>query len=137
MAHKRKDIRNAIVAMLSNHTSAGTNVYPSRVLALWTDDLPAILVYSKEEAASRTNNASSQSLRNTTFTIQVHVAVTTDLESALDDICNEVETILSGDPELQSTALDCFIASTSIDLSVEGETPTGVATLTYNIRYLV
>ena len=47
--HARTQIRNKIAEILKGNTSVGDNVFGSRVQPISNPELPALLVYTKQE----------------------------------------------------------------------------------------
>lgn len=136
MANNRKAIREAVKAILSGNTSVGSNVYTSRNEPLWESELPAILVSTGDEEATPRDNSGRQYIRTLTLTIEIKAEGNATVDDDLDDLANEVETIIVANNSLNATAIAAKYKSTSKTLDAESETEKGVATLTYEVQYI-
>lgn len=136
MAHKRTDIREAVKTMLLSNTSAGANVFSNRVSAYWKSELPSISIFTTEEEAVPRNVGNRQSIRTMNLRIEIHAEATEDLDQALDDIADEVETILSADTGLTGQAINSTYTGCETELSADATTPVGVIALNYSVKYI-
>ena len=69
-------------------------------------------------------------------TIEVVVEATTSYDTTVDNICKEVEDILSANRSISGTASSTIYLNTKFLPDASGEKPIMVATLTYEITYL-
>lgn len=137
MSHTRQNIRDALVTIIQNgNTAAGSNVYPNRETLLWESELPAVLVYTKEETADPRSLSGSQSIRTLEMVIEAKVMATENVDDDIDDLCAEIEDLLSANPSLSGNALSCIYKSTNIDLDSSSENQKGTAILTYQVKYI-
>lgn len=135
--HLRRQIREAIGTAVTGLTTTTTHVYQSRVYDLADANLPALLIYTRQE---RSEPSTVHPNRVVSRTVEVEVVgvakVTADLDDTLDLIAKEVETALAGPPSgVRAVAEDLRLVSTSIEMSGEGEKPTGRITLLYEADY--
>lgn len=135
MGHSRKEIRNAVKAMLINATGAGENVYSNRETSLWEAELPAILIYTRDESSEVRGTAGRNSIRTLQLQIDIKAMADDSVDDTLDDIANEVEALIEADLSLSGTAQSAILTSTELTLDASSETEKGVATLTYEIKY--
>lgn len=136
MPQTRKSIRDAVVALLDGNTSAGNNVYANRETTLWESELPAILVYTADESAEPRDASGRTYIRTLDLNIQIKAEANDTVDDDLDALATEVEDIISNDRSLSGTAISSVYKSTEISLDAESETEKGVATLSYEIKYV-
>lgn len=136
MAHKRKTIRDAAVALLvAANTNVGSRVYANRVTSTWESELPAILVYTTDETATQRDMSSRTSLRTLQLKIQIRVSANDTVDDDLDAIAEQVETAIRANVSISGTAQSTIYQSTEITLDSEGKTESGVAELNYEVKY--
>lgn len=98
MASKRKDIRAAVLSLLSGNTTAGARVYTGRVVAFWRNDWPVICVYTPSEGNEILGNGPTEYERKVRVSVQlIDANVDDDAEDSIDDLAAEVEAILDKD----------------------------------------
>lgn len=137
MSHQRKTIRDAAVDLLIDaDTAAGENVFPNRETSLWESELPAVLVFVKDETAEPLDLAGTRSIRTLQLVIECKVKATPSVDDDLDTLCDEVEDALAANLNLSGTALTSIYKSTETFIDAGSETEKGVATLTYEIKYI-
>lgn len=138
MSHRRKNIRDAIVGLLkAAATSAGDRVYGDRVLPLFAETYPLILVFARDESSTPRGNTPSPMVRSLAISIAIMATAGADesLDDILDGMCLQVEAAIKADPQLKQTAITCGLISTEFDASPEGEKVLGGARLTYEVTY--
>lgn len=154
MAHPRKLIRHAIVALLKGATDAGQRVdgtrtephrkTPTGVL------FPAISVYTLREPVD-TDKSGQTSPRALYRAAKVEIVIwvsapagslePTDLADPMDDMCEQVEAAMEADRYLgglqNGLARDTILENTELAVrGGEGADPmVGVVTLTYSVEY--
>lgn len=139
--HQRTVIRQAIVDRLqAANTAAGARVYPTRVLPLRKLELPAIAVYTLEEAVDRESvkTAPRELEREAPMVIEAMIAAESSsvpVDEAMDAIALEIETVMHADPYFGGAAGDSFLDSTSLEVIQEGDRLMGLVTMTYAVRY--
>ena len=133
----RKQIRAKIKTILLNTTSAGANVYSGRTTPLWQAELPAILIYTREEPSERLDRGGEKLLRNCQVAIEARVRLPADssLDDTLDDLAQEIEDKIEADETLGGLALHSTLLNTEIDVTAEGERELGAIRLTYAMAY--
>lgn len=136
--HERKDIRDAIVAALvAAGASFGSRVFPSRNPPLRTAELPAVCVYTDDEAVDRASwsTAPRELTRTVNVAVEAWARATDDIEDVLDALALEVETAMDADLNLDDTAFDSGLLSTEIGIASAGDRPMGAARLIYSVVY--
>jgi hypothetical protein len=122
MSHARQQIRDAVVTAVTGLATTGSNVFRTRIHPLDQQSLPALLVYTLEEASEADAMGASRSLlRSLRVAIDAVVQQVTDLDDLLDDIAAEVETAVDSNAALNGLVRDITLDSSSITKSGEGE----------------
>jgi hypothetical protein len=141
MAHPRKLVRHAVVAMLTNATSAVTRVDSARIEPHKKNKLPAISVYTSHDQVDEdasAGNAPRERKHDLELQIQGVVDVSDTVADDMDDLAEQIEAVMEGDPYLQGTAGESMLKGTVMQvLEPEGRSdPTvGVVTLVYGVTY--
>ena len=134
--HKRQQIREAVGTRITSLTTTGSNVFQSRVYPLETGNLPALIVYTKNEANELLEMGSQRTLqRNLSLVIEGYAKGTANTDDTVDTIAKEVEVAMASDITFGGLALDSFLETTEIEYNGEGEKPVGIITLTFSINY--
>jgi hypothetical protein len=134
--HKRQQIREAVGTRITSLTTTGSNVFQSRVYPLETGNLPALIVYTKNEANELLEMGSQRTLqRNLSLVIEGYAKGTSNTDDTVDTIAKEVEVAMASDTTFGGLALDSFLETTEIEYNGEGEKPVGIITLTFSIKY--
>jgi hypothetical protein len=136
MAHARQTIREQVGTTLTGLTTTGSNVFQSRVYPLQDSNLPALLIYTKEESSDAIVMGSNRVIeRELTLAVEAYVKTNSNSDDTIDTIAEEVETAIGADSTLNNKAKDVFLVSTDINYVGEGENPVAVATLNFLISY--
>jgi hypothetical protein len=144
MAHPRKLIRQAVVALLVDaDTAAGARVQGTRVEPHKKSQLPAISVYTLREPVDQdasVETAPRELTRNVKVEITGWVAHTDDVpvDDAMDDLAEEIEAAMDADPYLDSEAADSILEETVMQVVEDdghSDPLIGVVTLTYSVTY--
>jgi hypothetical protein len=134
--HKRQQIREAVGTRITSLSTTGSNVFQSRVYPLETGNLPALIVYTKNESNELLEMGSQRTLqRNLSLVIEGYAKGTSNTDDTVDTIAKEVEVAMASDTTFGGLALDCFLETTEIEYNGEGEKPVGIITLTFSIKY--
>lgn len=121
MAHIRQQVRDALVTLLSGATAAGTRVEASRVYPTAENRLPAIRIYTLNEANPSKDMGSDGDLMRE-ISVQLDVfAKGQQFDNALDSLAVEIETLIANSAELGSVCSAIFLESTNFDLAPIGE----------------
>lgn len=136
MAHARQTIREQVGTTLTGLSTTGSNVFQSRVYPLQESNLPALLIYTKEESSEAVVMGSNRVIeRELTLAVEAYVKTNTNSDDTIDTIAEEVETAIGADSTLNNKAKDVFLVSTDINYVGEGENPVAVATLNFLVSY--
>lgn len=131
----RKAIRYAIANVLKDNTDAGANVFASRTRKIPASALPAILVYTREEASELFNESPRELRRVLSVGIEIAARADDALDDVLDDIAQQVEDILSENQTLGDVASDVLLTRTEIQLTSDGDNQHGACILAYDVTY--
>lgn len=142
MAHPRKLIRQAVVALLTGATAAGARVYGTRVDPL-KKTLPAISVYTLTEEIDQDATAGTaprELVRNVQLEIVGFVAHTdaVSVDDAMDDLAEQIEAAMDVDPYLGVLAGDSMLLQTAMEVVEDNgrsDPLVGVVTLTYDVTF--
>lgn len=136
--HIRQQIRERAGTVLTGLTTTGSNVFETRIYPLENTNLPALVIYTKNETSEpiviSTNRLMSRELE---LIVEVYVKQTSNFDDQVDKICKEVEVAITADTTLNGLAKDCFLQSTEIEYNTEGEQPLSYAVLTFLTNYYV
>lgn len=142
MAHQRKLIRHAIVALLTNATAAGARVQGSRLELNRKTELPAISVYTLREPVEP--DSAETAPREVTRELKVEIAIWVALNGAaldpldpVDDMTEQVEAVMDADRFVGGNVADSVLEDTEIKVLDEerGDPLVACATLTYAVTY--
>ena len=135
--HTRKRIRDNVVALLKGQNEYGlktdcdNRVYGNRPSPLFNGEAPCILVYTPEQESEIQTDAPRNYENTTDVMVEILVAVEEGFDDQMDQIADQVETILFLHQYLptpgtgEEVADDLVLASTSQDLVAEGQTNYG------------
>lgn len=136
MAHARQTIREQVATTLTGLTTTGSNVFQSRVYPLQDSNLPALLIYTKEESSEIITMGGTRALdRELTLAVELYVKSNANSDDTIDTIADEIESAIGADTTLNNKAKDVFLISTDINYVGEGENPVAVATLNFLVNY--
>ena len=136
--HVRQQIREKVGTTLTGLTTTGSNIYESRVYPLEAGNLPALVVYTKnEESEPIVIGTKRLSSRNLSVIVEIYAKTTTNFDDTIDTISKEVEVAIATDTTLDGLTKDIYLESTEIEYNGEGEQPVGYATLTFLTNYYV
>ena len=136
MAHARKTIREQVGTTLTGLTTTGSNVFQSRVYPLQDSNLPALLIYTKEETSEAVVMGNNRVLeRELTIAVEAYVKTNSNSDDTIDLISEEIESAIGTDTTLNNKAKDVFLVATDINYIGEGENPVAVATFNFLVSY--
>lgn len=134
--HIRQQIRQAVVSTLTGLTTTGTNVFTSRVYALPQVALPALCIYTKDEATEYVSMTIPRTLqRNLNLSVEIFVAANQNSDNTIDQACAEIEQAIANDVTISGKAKDTMITSVDVDFDGDGEVPVARATMNLLITY--
>lgn len=141
MPHARQQIRDFVVAGLSELLTTGANVYPGRTRPLGANHPPSLLVYTRRETSARAVDGSPPQLeRPVMLHIEGRVTTATPPDDLLDQIALEVEAAvaaLSAYPAqfFGGRAQNVELVQTDSDARADGEKHVGSVVLSYRVTY--
>lgn len=133
--HPRTVIRKAVAALLLGKTAAGENVFTSRTGAFMSRELPAIAVYTTDEAVDDGETSPRRYTRNPDVVVQLVVEADKHLDDVLDALALEVEDILLPNPIWGGVAEDSLLIKASTFLTSDGRTDYACHELTFRAEY--
>lgn len=146
MTHKRTEIRNAIVSLISGgSTDAGSNVFNSPSSPRFQASLPCVVVFLKdEEPGDKTAGPNPIQIRTAICEIQIGAEATTDAAAitTAEDICKQVEDLVETENIQQANTLGEKVTDIQFDgirysTSNQGEKYVATLALRYRMTYLV
>lgn len=139
MAHKRKLIREEIVALLKSGLSlvSSGNVYESRVEPIFESSrIPAVAVYTREETAQSFDSPGRIYHRTLSLAVEILVQGNSDSDDSIDAISEEIEAVLNASENFRSENYHAIeYTGTEVAFIAEGRVPKAAARLNYNIEY--
>lgn len=141
MTHQRKEIRDAIVSILSGASIvAAGRVYSNRTLTLDydQDEIPAINVTTLPETSSVDEfSGASGLMRELTVTIEAVVASRDNetIDDAMDEIAEKIEIAMESDQSLSGNVIDSYLTGTDGDIESDGNVTLAYVRLEYLVRY--
>lgn len=135
--HSRQQIRAAVATAITGLTTTGSRVFISRVHALALNELPCLLVFTRNETSSRAARMgqSGRIERVLSVSVEAYVKLLSGYDNTLDDIAVQVEEALMAAPSLKALVKDIVLSETEIQFSDDGEKPVAVMTLTFVATY--
>lgn len=135
----RKAIRQKVVQVIKDAaTAAGSNVFGNRTAPLNQDKAPFILVYPQSEDITVIDKARGIERRDLAMIVEVVAEdiTETQLNDALDDLAEEIETAIYGSDKLGNLVHDIGVESAEGEYSGQGDLPFGVWRITFQIAYV-
>ena len=133
MSHIRTELRNAVASTITGLDLTGSRVYKSRIYPIESNKLPCLAVYVQSETIEQATIGAQNKQRNIELIIECAASATSNLDSTLDDICDDVEIAMANNRNLNGLALEVLLESTQMDLNGDGEKPVGIAKMTYRV----
>lgn len=141
MAHPRKLIRQAVVALLvAANTAAGTRVKPTRVEPHKKGQLPAIGVYTLTDPVDEDTSTDAEDTHVLELEVVAWVAHSDSytVDDAMDDIAEQIEEAMRGDPYLDGKASEARLLGTLMQVVEDdgrSDPLVGIVILTYAVTY--
>lgn len=135
MTHARQQIREQVKTLLTDLTTTKKQVYASRAYPLQAENLPALRIYTNDEAMERINTGKPSAwLRGLDIVIECLAANDKKFDEIIDDMIEEVETALK-DQTLGGLVRSLDPAQITIDMSGETQQPFGIARYIWRAIY--
>lgn len=138
MAHQRKLIRHAVRdLLLAANTAAEDRVETTRVTTYRKGDLPAISVYTIDEAVDPKSKTTAprELTRDLKLHIEAWVAPGDDADDRMDDLAEQIEAVMDFNWKLSDTAADSILESCTMSVRPDGDAYQGLLTLIYAVTY--
>jgi hypothetical protein len=140
-AHARKQIRDAVVAMLQDVVTTERRVYPSRLYSLEESELPSLSVFTvdagNEEVVRKVTIGNPAKFhRECPLIIEGHALVGDDVDDLLDQIALEVEVAMSAPLTIGMRTLPAQLRTTSKELIGDTDSQVGIVRLVYLVSYV-
>jgi hypothetical protein len=128
MSHVRTQIRDRVATLLDSVAT----VHKSRIHAVAEgSSLPVLLVYTNGEQMQPDESAFNTVERSIEVVVEIVDQAASDLDTALDDLLEEVEAAIAADPTLNGLASYCIPASVEVSMLAEGAQPIGKLRVTF------
>jgi hypothetical protein len=143
MAHPRKLIRHAVVALLAAaDTAAADRVQGTRIEPHKKSALPALSVYTLNDPVVEEEGSELEDMHELELEVVGWVAHTEALtaDDAMDDLAEAVEAAMNGalDGELAGKATDVRLVGTTMEViedNARTDPQVGIVVLTYAVKY--
>lgn len=143
MTHPRTAIRHAARAALENATIAQDRVWVNRPNPLsqrpgtrsTSSQLPAILIYTKDEQIQEHTAAPRELLRTTELVVELAHAMTDTIDDELDAFASTVEHLLLDEDSLGGACSELRLTASSMTIVDAGDIPIGAVILTFEADY--
>lgn len=136
MSHAREQIRDAVLQAVTGLATTGARAFASRVHPMNDNEMPCILVFTREEAAERlTQSKPRRQMRRLTVMVEGYAKLKTSYDDKLDTIATEVEKAIYNNTSLQSLVRDIFLINTAITLTGDAEKPVAVISMSFSAEY--
>lgn len=136
MAHIRKQIRDYVASLIVGSELCGDNVDTSRAKPKKRDSPNSAHVYT---AADQSSDISRDGTQQRIVRLKIDAVAKgddDDLQDRFDDFGVHVETEMANDPRLNNLAAATEYKGTSFGVNVDGESPFGVMTISYDVTVL-
>lgn len=137
MAHARTQIRDAVLAAVNNLPTTKRNAFASRVHPINDNEMPCLLVFTRDEAVERLTARPPRGMgRTLTVMVEGYAKLTSSYDDKLDKIALEVEKALYNNPSLQPVVRDIFLTNTAITLTGDADKPVSVVSMSFQAEYI-
>lgn len=132
--HARTDIREAVANALTGVTAV-TQIYEMRSAPY--DTLPAINVLTLDEEVvwDETPMNSTVQVRDLRLSIEIISQTLDDEDDDLDEITEDVETVIDNSTQLDTLAWDLNLLNVSFEYDRSSGYPYGMCQMTYSFKY--
>ena len=141
VSSQRRLIRDKVIDILTGITgvaNAGAAVFGNRSKKVYPEEMPALIVYTRNEQAE-IEVAAPRSYKRV---LRLAVEVITDTkdddarpDDVVDELCAEIERRLFLDETLSGLAADLRLSDTEMETNSDGETQHAAARITFEVDY--
>ena len=137
MTHPRQTIREAVQKILLNETEAGGNVYMNKMIPPQHENLPEIIIYTKDETITMQTNAPREYKRELDLVIEIMVQANNEVtaQDLLDKIARQVELLMGKDDSLLCNTGEAILTNIHLEYDESGTSPIGACVMNYNCIY--
>lgn len=138
MAHKRQTIRDTVKAILIGNTDVSdSSIYTNRVRNVLSGTLPAMVISTSNEAATKRKHISSnQFIRELDLSIMIIGQGDNTLDDDLDDIADQVEDVFKANNNISGQALKHEYVSSELEIQSNAQKQIGNLTIVFKITYI-
>lgn len=135
--HARRQIRDAVVALLTGLTTTGSRCHTGRTRPLAKDHAPTLLVYTFEETSDDdVMSRPAKIARSLMLAVEGRVTASDPPDDTLDAIAEEVETALGVNPTFGLAGVkNTRLTATRITTESPGERHVGEIRLEFTVEY--
>ncbi len=132
----RTQIRNAVATLLTGLATTGSRVFASRVHPLTANDLPALLVYARDEQVEYiTSTTPREQVRVMSLEVRGVLSAVTGADDTADLIAQEVESAMASDSSLGGLVARMDITSIEIVTDQAAESTVANVVMSYDLTY--
>jgi hypothetical protein len=143
--HVARQILDSVVSTCTGLTSTGSNIFRSRVHTMVESNLPALLIYAREDVLEEeTSSMQTDGNKGNQYVLSISIdavekdASETTAENTLFKIRKEVQIALEGDLSLGGKCKDLWLAEANIeDRTGSGDSPILTLMMTWNFLYRI
>lgn len=137
--HPRSILRQQFKALLQGFTDCGDNVFTQRSRPFvqaqgWASELPAIIIYTNDDASTVYNVAPATWQRVANVTVEVHAAADEYTDDFLDHVAEQVEILISRF-NWEAQDIQFGLGNTSMALVEAGSEINGALSITFPMTY--
>lgn len=139
--HVRQQIREAVAATLTGLATTGSHVYQSRIRPLADTELPALRVFTSQEAVNNAVTVGFPNRQERTLTVRVEAVVkaVAAYDDTLDTIIKECEAALNASASAYTAGGlargGITLDQIEIDLDADTDKPVGIARMDFQALY--
>lgn len=137
--HSRSIIRQQFKALLQGFTDCGQNVFTQRSRPFvqaegWASELPAIIIYTNDDASSVYNVAPAEWQRVPSVVVEIHAAADEYTDDFLDHVAEQVEILISRF-NWEAQDMQFGLGDTKMTLVESGSQINGALAITFPMTY--
>lgn len=136
MSHARQQLREAVLAAVTNLPTTKRNAFASRVHPISDGELPCVIVFTRNESSEPMTIGLPRRFKHSlTVVVEGYVKMVDGYDNKLDKIALEVEEALYNNPSLQVLVKDIFLSETEIKITGEAEKPVALVSMSFSAEY--
>lgn len=135
MSIVRKNIRNAIVAVITGETDAGSRVYANRIRPVWDNEFPVVIVRTVSEDTEIYATAPIEYERTLHVEIELQVTADDSVDDVMDIIGAQLEDRMCQDHTLGELCHDVILTGSAMTLDKDGDNLYAALVLRYDVIY--